>query len=205
MTQFNPHEIFVRDDAITVGEIDTKQRLIDFIAVPWEQEAEVPWRGQIWREVFKRGAFDGLADHAGRVIITRDHVEGQRGPVVGKLVHVDPSHNDGLFARAKIGRTALGDETLALAEEDMLSPSVGYRIKERDDIRLHHRTRLREVLRAFLDHVSLVGKAAFAGAQVLAVREEQTGLVDPPPQAQALDEAWNNPAYLQALERLNRN
>lgn len=203
---FNPSEIFIRSDSV-VADINVKQRLIDLIAVPWDQETEVPWRNEIWNEVFRRGAFDGLADHAGRVIVTRDHTETGRGDLVGKLVQVDPQYQDGLFTRAKIGRTLLGDETLALAEDDMLSPSVGYRTKQIDDVRVDRRLRLREVVRAFLDHVSLVPVAAFAGAQVLAVREDQSGLAvgPPPPQARAIDKAFSDPAYLRALERLNKD
>jgi phage head maturation protease len=203
LTQFNPSETFVRADSV-VADIDVKQRLIDLIAVPWDQEAEVPWRGEVWHEVFRRGSFDGLADHAGRVLVTRDHKEPpDRGDVVGKLVYADPKHNDGLFARAKIAATLLGDETLALAEEDMVRPSVGYRIKSPTDVRLDRRLRMREVLRAFLDHLSLVGYPAYSGAQVLAVREEQPGLTEAPPSgALAIDEAFAHPAYLQALERL---
>jgi phage head maturation protease len=200
----NPGETFFRHDSV-VGDVNVKQRLVDLLAVPWDQETSVPWRGEIWNEVFRRGAFDGLADHAGRVLVTRGHKEPpDRGEIVGKLVAVDPGYTDGLFARAKIAETTLGDETLALAEEDMLSPSVGYRVKERGDVNLNHRTRLREVVRAFLDHLSLVGYPAFTGAQVLAVREEQFELTeDPPPGRRALDEAYANPAYLRALERLN--
>lgn len=206
MTQVNPFEVFIRDDAVSMTDVDVKQRLIDLIVVPWNQETEVPWRGQVWREVFRRGAFDGLADHAGRVLVTRDHREDSRGEPVGKLVHVDPQHSDGLFARAKIGRTALGDETLSLAEEDILLPSVGYRIKSAADVNLDRRIRLREVVRAFLDHVSLVPYPAYAGAQVLAVREEQPGLAEgSPPQAQAIDEMFAHPAYLAALERLSKS
>jgi HK97 family phage prohead protease len=190
--------VFERYDAV-LAEVDVKQRLIDLIAVPWDEEAEVPWRGEIWHEVFRRGAFDGLEDHVGRVRVNREHV---RGDTVGKLVFADPKAQPGLIARTKIAKTLRGDDTLALAEDDMISGSVGYRIKKPEDLKLTHRTRMREVLRAFLDHLSLVEAPAFAGAQVLAVREEESGLVDPPPQAQALDEAWNHPAYQRALERL---
>jgi phage head maturation protease len=199
VTQFNPSETFVRADSV-VADIDVKQRLIDLIAVPWDQEAEVPWRGEIWHEVFRRGSFDGLEDHVGRIRVNREHVVGD---TVGKLVFADPSAKSGLMTRSKIAKTLRGDETLTLAEEGMISPSIGYRIKSPADIRLDRRIRLREVIRAFLDHVSLVEAPAFAGAQVLAVREDQSGLaVGVPPETQALDEAWSHPAYVQALERL---
>ena len=200
MTQFNPSEVFARSDAV-LAEVDVKQRLIDVIAVPWDQEAEVPWRGEVWREVFRRGAFDGLEAHVGRVRVNREHVVGD---TVGKLVFADPKAQTGLIARTLIAKTPRGDDTLALAEDDMISPSIGYRINRPEDLRLTHRTRMREVLRAFLDHLSLVESPAFAGAQVLAVREEQSGPVDPPPQAHVLDEAWNNPAYQRALARLTQ-
>ena len=199
-------EIFTRSDAV-LADVNEKLRQIDMIAVPWDQEAEVPWRGEVWAEVFRRGAFDGLENHAGRIQITRDHPPGQPGELVGKLIQAEPRHRDGLFIRGKIGRTIRGDETLALAEDDMLSPSIGFRVNSLDDIRIHRRNRLREVVRAFLDHVSLVGAPAFKGAQVLAVREEQSELMEEgtaPPYTQALDEAYVDPAYLAALDRLNR-
>ena len=192
----NTSETFVRNDAV-LADIDVRQRLIDLVAVPWDQEADVAWRGEMWREVFRRGAFDGLEDHVGRVRVNREHEKGQ---TVGKLIFADPKAETGLIVRAKIASTARGDETLALAEEDMISPSVGYRIKSPDDLRLTGRTRLREVLRAFLDHLGMVESPAFAGAQVLAVRAERSEPTATP--APALSEAWTDPAYLAALERL---
>jgi phage head maturation protease len=202
VTHLDPSFVFERYDSV-LAEVDAKQRLIDLIAVPWDDEADIFWRGEEWHEVFRRGAFDGLEDHVGRVRVNREHVKGD---TVGKLVFADPKAQPGLVTRTKIAKTLRGDETLALAEEDMISGSVGYRIKRSDDIKIHHRTRLREVFRAFLDHLALVESPAFAGAQVLAVREEQPGLAEePPPHAKALDEAWNNPAYLQALSRLTQD
>lgn len=202
MTQFNSGETFLRSDSV-VADVNVKQRLIDVIAVPWDQEAEIPWRGEVWNEVFRRGAFDGLEDHVGRVRVNREHVVGN---TVGKLVFADPQASPGLITRSLIARTTRGDETLALAEDDMISGSVGYRIKDPKDLRLDRRTRLREVLRAFLDHLSLVESPAFAGAQVLAVRAEQAGPVEsPPPEAQVIDEAFAHPAYVQALARLSQD
>jgi phage head maturation protease len=194
-------EIFTRNDAV-LADVNVKLRQIDLLAVPWDQEAEVPWRGEVWREVFRRGAFNGLENHVGRVRVNREHVEGD---TVGKLIHADPYAEAGLITRAQIARTLRGDDTLALAEDDMISASVGYRLKSLDDIRLTRRTRLREVLRAFMAHLSMVESPAYVGAQVLAVREEQLGLVEEESslQAHVLDEAWSDPAYLAALDRLN--
>lgn len=193
-------EIFVRNDAV-LADVDMKQRLIDLVAVPWNQEAEVFERGEFWHEVFRRGAFDGLEDHVGRVRVNREH---KIGDTVGKLVWADPQAEAGLIVRAKIGRTERGDETLALAEEDMISPSVGYRINHPNDIHHDRRTRLREVVRAFLDHLGLVEAPTFTEARVLAVRAKDEADVDPPPFARTLDEAWADPEYLRAVDRLTK-
>lgn len=193
-------QVFIRNDA-TVAAIDVKLRQIDMLAVPWDQEAEVFERDEWWNEVFRRGAFDGLEEHIGRVRVNREH---KIGVTVGKLVFADTKATEGLVVRAKIARTERGDDTLALAEDDAISPSVGYRIRHPDDIRHDRRTRLREVFRAFLDHLSMVESPAYAGAQVLAVREQGEGSPNPPEFARTLDEAWNDPEYLRAIDRLNR-
>lgn len=166
------NELYVRNDA-TLTDVRFKDRLIEMVVVPWDQEANVRVRGEQWREVFQRGAFDGLQDHAGRVTVNRDHNEGDS---VGKAIHFDPSHTDGLFARVKIASTPRGDETLALAEEDVLGASMGYFIKQPSDVALNPQTMLRRVKRAFLRHIGMVAVPAYAGARVLAVREEQAAL-----------------------------
>lgn len=153
-------------ESILTG-VDFKQRLIDVIAVPYEQEAEVMYRGEVWREVFDRHSFDGIEEHAGRVRVNREH---SRGDTVGKVVHFDPSRNDGLLARVKVAKTLRGDETLALADDDMLSASVGYMVRGSDQ-QLDKRSKLRRIMRAFMDHLSMVEQPAYEGAKVLAVRE----------------------------------
>src|SRR5688572_22141191 len=126
-------ELFLRNDA-SLADVDVKQRIIDMVAVPWNQEADVPWRGEMWREVFRRGAFDGIEDHAGRIRVNRQHVEGD---TVGKVLLLEPSADIGLLARVKIAQTLRGDETLQLAEEDMLSPSVGWFAKSPRDVNIN--------------------------------------------------------------------
>lgn len=201
-------EVFLRNDSV-VADVDMKLRLIDVVAVPWDEEAEVPWRGEIWNEVHRRGAYDGLEDHVGRVRVNREHV---RGDTVGKLVFADPKAEVGLVTRAKISKTARGDDTLELAADEAISGSVGFRIKDPADLIVNRRTRLREVVRAFLDHLAFVESPAFAGAQILEVREQgwvtetggAGGIVTPVVSSLVLEEAWSDPEYLRALERLNK-
>lgn len=186
----------------TLTEVDTKLRLIDLIAVPWEQETEIPWQGELWREVFSRGAFKGIEDHAGRVRVNREHVQGD---TVGKVVHFDSQHEDGLLARVKIAQNPRGDDTLALAEEDMISASVGFRVKSHHDVLINKRAKVRRVLRAFLDHLSMVENPAYVGAKVLAVRAESSELtvVESPSLATPiLDEMQSDELIMWARARL---
>ncbi len=70
---------------------------------------------------------------------------------------------------------------------------------------VNNRTKFREVVRAFLDHLSLVESPAYEGAQVLAVREAPSGLTvaeTEPLATPLLDDAVNDPVFLWAQERL---
>jgi hypothetical protein len=147
--------------------VNFKQRMIDLIAVPYEEEAVVEYRGEMWHEVHSRGAYDGIEDHAGRVRVGRGHGKDR---TVGKVVQFQPSRQEGLVARVRIAPTLLGDETLTLADEDMLGPSVGFIVRRSDQL-LDRRAMLRRINRAFLDHLGMVEDPAFQGAKVLAVRE----------------------------------
>lgn len=197
----NEIEILVRNDAV-IADVNQRQRLVDLIVVPWDQEAEVPWRGELWRESFNRGAFDGIQDHAGRVRVNREH---KYGDTVGRAVSLDPTASEGLLARLKIANTPRGDDTLELAAEDMLSASPGYFHKAPSDYIVNRRTQTRRVLRAFLEHIAMVEVPAYKGARVLAVRAEQSGLtvaeesLSPAP---ALDDVMNDPIFQWASDRV---
>jgi HK97 family phage prohead protease len=195
-------EILTRSDA-TLADVDMKQRLIDIIAVPWEQEAEVFWRGEQWKEVFSRGAFDGLENSAGRIRVNREHTKGD---TVGRVVSADPYDPRGLILRTKIAKTLRGDETLALAEDDMISGSVGYFVKQASDVALDKRIKLRRVNRGFLEHFSYVESPAYTGAQVLAVREESQRLPADQPliSTPSLDEVLEDDVIAWARMRLGK-
>ena len=194
-------EILLRNDG-SFTNVDRGQRIIELIAVPWDQTAEVFWRDDVWTEVFRRGAFNGIESRAGEVRVNREHIKGN---TVGKIIEFDPAHVDGLFARVKVVKGSKGDELLDLAEDDMISPSIGYRAQKPSDVRLNKMTRTREVLNAFLDHLGMVEDPAYKGAKVLAVRGEPSGLevVDegPLPATPLLDQFANDPILQWARER----
>ena len=194
-------EIFLRNS--TLADVDVKQRLVDLIAVPWEEEADVFWRGELWRESFERGAFDGIETHAGRVRVNREHVVGD---TVGKVVAFEPSHSVGLWTRVKIAATTRGDDTLALADEDMISASIGYRVNQPDHVDVNKRTRLRRVHKAFLEHLAMCEAPTWAKAEVLAVRADQSPLEvmeTPLPQSPVLDDYQNDEVFQWARQRAN--
>jgi phage head maturation protease len=112
-----------------VAGVNFAQRIIEVIAVPWDQEAAVEYRGEMWLERFLKGAFDGVEKRAGRVRVNRDH-DGRR--TVGKVANFFPSREEGLVAAVRIAPTPLGDETLALADEDCLGASVGFAVRGSD-------------------------------------------------------------------------
>jgi len=195
-------EVEHRSSAVT--DINTKQRIVEIIAVPYDQEGDAFYRGNLWRESFDRHAFDGIEDHAGRVQVNREHVKGD---TVGRVIAADPSHKDGLFARLKIYSTPRGDETLTLAEEGGTFPSIGFRLNSFGDQRLEKRNMTRRIVRAFWDHQAFVEDPTYNkdGSGVLAVRAEQSGLLvadQPLPETPNLDEWLNDPTLAWASKRV---
>jgi len=173
--------------AAVVQDVDARQRLIDVLAVPWNEPGQVFWRGEVWTEIFHRGAFDGVQERAGRIRVNREHT---KGATVGKIVALDPQAQDGLTAQVKIVKSPAGDEIMALADEDATSVSIGYRANKPSDIHLNKRTRTRDVFSAFLDHLSFVEDPTWDSAQVISVREGPNGLAvadGPLPPTPALD------------------
>jgi HK97 family phage prohead protease len=163
-------EILTRSDAAVLDNVNFKDRIIDVIAVPWDQEAEIFWRGEVWREVFERQAFDEAIQKSVRIPVNREH---SRGDTIGRIVNME-RNDQGLLASVKVARTPRGDDTLQLASERMLGGSVGYFVKKPSDVLLERRSMLRRVLRAFMEHFSMVESPAFVGAETVAVHDGLT-------------------------------
>jgi phage head maturation protease len=173
----------------TVAEVKFPQRVISILAVPYDETAIIEYRGELWEESFERGAFDGIEKRPNRVRANRDH---DKRRTVGKVVNFFPSRQEGLVSEVRIAQTPLGDETLALADEEILGASVGFAARGRDQVfdRSTHRRRVR---RAFVDHLAFTPTPAYMGAMPLDVRDDgssnlATAADLPPLVTPALDE-----------------
>lgn len=185
-------EIHNRSLTAPVLDVDHRHRIITVIAVPWLQQATIPYKGEVWNEVFERGAFNraGLTTNPSRVRVNREH---NPALAVGKATSFDTNDPRGLIADLHMAKTPLGDETLTLADDQSLSASVGFGIHPGGETRERF-TRTRRITNAFLDHIALVQQPAYAGAQVLAVRSRATA------SSFTLD-AWNNDPIVQWSRR----
>jgi len=152
--------------AAQLTNVDFDERIIDVMVVPYDQEAAVPYGGQMVVETVAPGAFKGIETRDEHVSANRDHDYAR---TFGKVVAYrdDPT---GLIASVYVSDTELGNETLRLAADGVLKASAGMLVRRSDQI---FRRGVRRVNRAFLDHVALVPNPAYKGAGVLAVRQEQ--------------------------------
>jgi HK97 family phage prohead protease len=160
-----PADVPIEHRLATVSDVDLDRREITLIAIPYNEHTFVEYRGKIIEEVVEPGAFNGIEKTSNHVTANRDH-DYKR--TVGKAVGYDTADSRGLVATLKVSRTALGDEALELARDGVLKASVGMLVKRSDQT---IKNGLRTIHKAFLDHIALVPSPAYAGAEVLAVRE----------------------------------
>lgn len=170
------HRAPIETRSASVGEVNYPERLIEVLAVPYEQEATIEYRGELWRESFDRGAFAGVEQRRDRIKAYRDHDPSPgsssgaaKSGLVGRIVSLLPDRSEGLMGTVKIARTPLGDETLTLADEGILGVSVGFAVRGRDQI-LDRQTKRRRIVKAFLDHLAFPDNGAYEGAGVVGVR-----------------------------------
>jgi phage head maturation protease len=178
-----------REAAVT--EVKFPQRIITIVAVPYEEPALVEYRGEMWEESFERGSFDGIEKRPNRVRANRDH---DKRRTVGKVNNFWPSRDEGLVSEVRIAQTPLGDETLALADEEILGASVGFAARGRDQV-FDRGTHSRRIKRAFVDHLAFTATPAYANAMPIDVRDGEplpNAANLPPLVTPALDEvrAW---------------
>ena len=149
--------------------VNFPKRIIELVVAPYEERTIVQDRGgHPVVEMFMRGAFDGIQRRPNRIKANRDH---DLLRTVGKAVALHPSREEGLIAEVRIARTELGEETLILAEEEILDASAGFRPMPDGEEWNRDRTEVR-IRRAWLGHIALVPEPAYEGARVLSVRQK---------------------------------
>jgi HK97 family phage prohead protease len=196
-----PSVVYTRDSAVAA--VNTKQRVIDVLAVPWNKESDdpVPFEEGMYRERFAVGAFDHLEANPGRISVNVGH---NRADPIGKVEDLNVRHPAGLMAQLKIAAIPRGDDVLQLAEEGMLSPSIGYYTKP-GGYRKSRRAGVVEVRQAWLDHIGLVGVPAYSGAQVIDVRQPGAPTIEVPTATTPfLDEFLNDPVVQWVNARVPR-
>jgi HK97 family phage prohead protease len=147
--------IEIRD--FEIRSTDLELREVSGIAVPYNETIDL---GGGMSERFAQGAVDITNQN---VKLLRDHDKKQ---VIGRIVEMR-DETEGLFIRAKISETALGNETLALVKDGAIrSFSVGFiPVKDEKQDRTVIRTKVN------LKEVSLVPFPAYETASVTEVRE----------------------------------
>jgi HK97 family phage prohead protease len=158
--------------ATQVG-VSFPDRTIELIVMPYETETFVAHQGRMVREVCHRGAFDGIERRANRVRVNRDHDITR---TVGRAVALHPSRDEGLVAEIRIAQTDLGDETLQLADEEILDASAGF-LPMPDGERWEGRS-LRHLDKCWLGHIAMTPDPAYQEARVLAVRKADPVVVE---------------------------
>jgi HK97 family phage prohead protease len=148
-------------------EVRHAERVIDMIAAPYNEEAEVFLRRQQrWViEEFAPSAFIGVS---GSVFVNRAH-DAERP--VGRVLKFHPGDVRGLRTEIRVARTSEGDDILELADEGLLSPSVGFTVPPGGE-RWSEDRRKRTVIKAAVEHIALTGDPAYRGAKVLEVRSD---------------------------------
>jgi HK97 family phage prohead protease len=158
--------------AATIAEVTPSRREIAVIAVPYNEDAVIHEPGRIFVESFDPKAFAGVQRRItgrSKVTVNREHDAAR---TVGKVIALEPNHRDGLHATLRLTKgTALADETLTLAADDVLGASVSFSPMVDGTEWSPDRSRCR-VTRAYLHHIALVPEPAYEGATVVAVRHD---------------------------------
>jgi uncharacterized protein len=160
-------ELHVREDG--------DGRTLEGPLLPWNVEAVVLDRGRRVVEMFERGALHDV-DPA-RVPLTATHPRDAGTLPIGVTVELD-ERADAAWGAWRVSKTALGDEVLELARDGVpLGLSVGFMELPGGSRWSTDRKRVTRT-RAALDHVAVVRRAAYVGAEVAAVRsaEDMRGL-----------------------------
>jgi HK97 family phage prohead protease len=151
-------------------------RTLHGVLLPWGVPARVLDRGRLVVEDFERGALAGVA--AARVPLTATHPKDAGTLPIGRTVAIE-ERDDAAWGEWLVSDTALGNEVLSLARDGVpLGLSVGFLEVPGGSRWSPDRSRVTRT-RAALDHVAIVRVPAYAGAEVVGVRQGRDGRPTP--------------------------
>jgi len=157
--------------AARLAGVSFPRRMIELIVMPYDELTLTEHQGRMVRESVAPGAFAGIERRANRVRVNRDHDVTR---TIGRAVALHPNRPEGLVAEVRIAQTPLGEETLTLADEELLDASAaflpmpgGEEWRSKDE---------RRFTKLWLGHIAMTPDPAYTGANVLSVRS-----ADPPP------------------------
>jgi HK97 family phage prohead protease len=142
-------------------------RTIVLRCVPYGEPTEVDDGAGPYMEEFVDGAFDGQTEHAHRIYLNFQHEKGIRS-IVGKGAKFE-SRPDALYGEFRALDDQDGEKALTLVREGVLT-GASIEFKPKKSIRMPSGV-IRRV-QAHLDAVALCRVGAYAGAGVLALRDE---------------------------------
>lgn len=145
--------------------VNFPERTIELVVMPYEEETLVEYQGRMVTEICTAGAFDGIERRANRIKVNRDH---DLTRTVGRALSLHPSRKEGLIAEVRIAQTPLGDETLTLADEEILDASAGF-LPMPGGEKWETRSR-RRLNKCWLGHIAMTPDPAYESARVLSVR-----------------------------------
>lgn len=161
----DPPRAPVETRSATVTDVRYPERIIEIVAVPYNERAVVEYKGRLIEEQFRPGAFGNIQNRASRFLVNLEH---DRERVVGRVQALHPDRPEGLVAELRVRRCPEGDQVLTDADDGMIGASVGFACLPEHQ---HWETRsLRTIAKAFLDHIALTFTPTYLGAQTLAVR-----------------------------------
>lgn len=201
MTIEQPMRAPIEWRSATVADVRYADRIVELVAVPYNEETAVEYRGRMIIESVLPGAFDGIETRPNRLTVNRDHDYAR---TIGVTRSLQPSRVEGLVAELRISPTPAGDDALELANDGALGGSVGMAVRPSDQ-RWSDGNRRRQIVRAFLDHIALVANPAYVGAEVLAVRSGGPQPEWEPPVTPRLDEVLAYAAGVDEMLRAARN
>jgi HK97 family phage prohead protease len=159
----------------SVTDVRFPERVIDLVAVPYDEWTEVEYHGRIIAESFAPGSFGGVRNRRDRFMVNLEHDVDH---VVGRVLDLHPDRTEGLVSELFIRRGDEGNQVLDDAADGMLCGSVGFGVLPEHQ-QWEGRER-RRIVKAFLDHIALVFQPAYAGAGVIGVRSRTSSNASTP-------------------------